>query len=166
MDNVINLSSVQDYCRLLGTKAQHPLVSVVDMSELPEIVHSVKRFGFYCVFLKEINCGQMLYGRNKYDYEEGTLLFIAPNQVAGANDGLVTKNPRGLVLMFHPDFMTGTTLGRRMADYSFFSYDSNEALHMSDREKTIMLNCFHEIREELDHAIDKHTSLRGCLAVS
>ena len=157
MDKVIDLPSVLDYCRLLEAKAQHPLVSVVDMSELPEIVHSVKKFGFYCVFLKEVNCGEMLYGRNKYDYEDGTLLFIAPNQIAGANDGLVTKNPKGLVLMFHPDFMAGTTLARRMEDFSFFGYDSNEALHMSDRERMIIVNCFHEIREELDHAIDKHT---------
>ena len=78
MDKVIDLPSVLDYCRLLGAKAQHPLVSVVDMSELPEIVHSVKKFGFYCVFLKEVNCGEMLYGRNKYDYEDGTLLLSLP----------------------------------------------------------------------------------------
>lgn len=157
MDTIINLPSVQDYCRLLGTKAQYPLVSVIDMSELPQMVHSVKNFGFYCIYYKEINCGEMLYGRNKYDYEEGTMMFIGANQIAGANDGMTVKNPKGWILMFHPDLLIGTTLAGRMKDYSFFGYDSNEALHMSDREKTIILNCFREIREELDHAIDKHT---------
>lgn len=156
-DNIINLPSVQDYCRLLGTKAQHPLVSVIDMSELPQMAHSVKKFGFFCVFYKEINCGEMLYGRNKYDYEEGTMMFIGANQIAGVNDGKIVLNPKGQILMFHPDLLIGTSLAKRMEEYSFFSYDSNEALHMSDREKTIILNCFHEIREELDHAIDKHT---------
>lgn len=156
-DNIINLPSVQDYCRLLGTKAQHPLVSVIDMSEFPQMAHSVKKFGFFCVFYKEINCGEMLYGRNKYDYEEGTMMFIGANQIAGVNDGKIVLNPKGQILMFHPDLLIGTSLAKRMEEYSFFSYDSNEALHMSDREKTIILNCFHEIREELDHAIDKHT---------
>lgn len=157
MDTIINLPSVQDYCRLLGVKAQQPLVSVIDMTELPEIVHSVKRFGFYCVFFKELNCGEMLYGRNRYDYEEGTMLFIGVNQIAGSNDGVVNKKPKGWILMFHPDLLIGTTLANRMEEYSFFAYDSNEALHMSDREKTIILNCFREIREELDHTVDKHT---------
>ena len=157
MDTIINLPSVQDYCRLLGAKAQHPLVSVVDMSELPAMEHSVKRFGFHCVYYKEINCGEMLYGRSKYDYEEGSMMFIGANQIAGSNDGVVVENPKGMILMFHPDLLIGTTLARRMEEYSFFSYDSNEALHMSDREKTIILNCFHEIREELDQVVDKHT---------
>lgn len=157
MDTTINLPSVQDYCRLLGVKAQHPLVSVIDMSELPAMVHAVKRFGFYCVFYKEINCGEVLYGRNRYDYEEGTMMFVGVNQIAGANDGVVVKQPKGMILMFHPDLLIGTTLARRMEEYTFFSYDSNEALHMSDRERTIILNCFREIREELDHGIDRHT---------
>ena len=157
MDTIINLPSVQDYCRSLGIKAQHPLISVVDMSELSPMVHSVKKFGFYCVFYKEINCGRMLYGRNKYDYEEGTMMFIGPDQIAGANDGVVVRNPKGWILMFHPDLLIGTTLAKRMEEYSFFSYDSNEALHMSEREKIIILNCFREIREELDNAVDKHT---------
>ena len=59
--------------------------------------------------------------------------------------------------MFHPDLLRGTSLGRRMTDYSFFSYSSNEALHMSDREQQIIINCFREIREELQYAIDKHS---------
>lgn len=157
MENIIRLETVHDYNRLLGAKTLHPLVSVVDLSQLESIKHGRKNFGFYCVFFKELECGTVLYGRSKYDYQEGTMLFIAPGQIAGVDDGGETLNPKGLVLMFHPDLLYGTPLARRMKDYSFFSYTCDEALHMSEREKTIIVNSFHEIREELEHAVDKQT---------
>ena len=159
MDEIIKLDSVQDYNKLLGAATLHPLVSVVDFSQLETIKHCRKNFGFYAIFYKELSCGDLSYGRSKYDYQEGTLVFIAPGQIGGANDGGETLNPKGMVLMFHPDLLYGTPLARRIKDYSFFSYDSNEALHMSDRERLIIQNCFHEIREELEHAIDKHSKL-------
>lgn len=157
MEDILNLPNVQDYCREMGVKALHPLVSVVDMSELEFVRHRMRRFGFYGVWYKEISCGEMLYGHSKYDYDDGTMMFIAPNQVGGNNDGVVVEHPKGWILMFHPDFLLGTPLARRMKDYTFFSYTSNEALHMSDRERHIILACFHEIKEELEYAIDKHT---------
>ena len=157
MENIIKLETIQDYNNLLGTKTLHPLVSVTDLSTLKSVRHCRKNFGFYCVFYKELACGTLQYGRNKYDYEDGTLVFISPGQIAGINDDGETVNPKGIVLMFHADLLYGTPLARRMKDYTFFSYESNEALHMSDRERRIILNCFHEIREELEHTIDKHT---------
>lgn len=157
MGDIVRLDSVQDYNELLGVETLHPLVSVVDMSQLEVIAHSRKNFGFYCIFLKQIDCGPLLYGRNQYDYREGTLVFVAPGQVAGNNDNGETRNPRGWMLMFHPDLLRGTSLDRQMKDYTFFSYESNEALHMSERERQIIINCFNEIREELEHAIDKHS---------
>lgn len=157
METIIKLNSVQDYNDLLGVETLHPLISVVNMSDLKEIRHSVKRFGFYCVFLKQLSCGSLLYGRNKYDYREGTLVFIAPGQIAGANDNGITYQPKGWILMFHPDLLRGTSLSKRIVEYSFFSYSSNEALHMSEREQQIIINCFHEIQEELQQNIDKHT---------
>ena len=156
-ENIIKLEQVQDYNRLLGVETLHPLVSMTDLSQLKSIKHCRKNFGFYCVFFKELDCGTILYGRSKYDYQEGTMLFISPGQIAGVDDGGETLNPKGLVLMFHPDLLYGTPLARRMKDYSFFPYSSDEALHMSEREKAIVLNCFHEIRAELEHAVDKHT---------
>ncbi|MCM1109282.1 MAG: helix-turn-helix domain-containing protein [Clostridium sp.] len=157
MEEIIKLGNVQDYSRILGAGTLHPLVSVLDMSTLKSIPHCRKEFGFYCVFLKELDCGTILYGRSKYDYQEGTLLFISPGQIAGVDDEGETLNPKGLVLMFHPDLLYGTSLAHRMKDYSFFSYANNEALHMSERERRIIVNCFHEIREELEHMVDKHT---------
>ncbi len=157
MENIIRLDNVQDYNHFLGVETLHPLVSIADFSTITSIKHRKKYFGFYCVFFKELECGTILYGRSKYDYQEGTMIFISPGQVAGVDDDGETLNPKGQVLMFHPDILYGTPLARRMKDYSFFSYSSNEALHMSERERQIIFNCFREIREELNHAIDKHT---------
>jgi AraC-like DNA-binding protein len=157
MDEMLRLDNVQDYNRLLGVETLHPLVSVVDMSQLESIAHHRIQFGFYCIYFKQLDCGTVLYGRSKYDYQEGTMLFIAPGQTAGVADGGATLNPKGWILMFHPDLLYGTPLSRRMKDYSFFSYSSDEALHMSEREKHIILNCFGEIQEELEHSVDKHT---------
>lgn len=157
MSEIIKLETVQDYNNRLGVETLHPLVSVVDFSTIEVLEHSRKNFGFYCIFLKELDCGTLLYGRNKYDYQEGTLVFLAPGQVAGVDDGGETRNPKGWALFFHPDLLYGTSLARRIKEYTFFSYESNEALHMSERERQIILNCFREIKEELEHSIDKHS---------
>ena len=151
------MDSVQDYNENLGVETLHPLVSVVDMSELDEIKHSLKRFGFYAMFLKQLDCGTIMYGRSGYDYREGTLMCVAPGQIAGANDGSVSKHPKGWILMFHPDLLKGTSLASKMRDYSFFSYTSNEALHTSERERQTIIGCMREIREELQHPVDKHS---------
>lgn len=156
-DDITMLDTIDDYNQLLGVKTLHPLVSMTDFSKIPRIKHRRLHYNFYCIYYKELLCGTIQYGRSKYDYQEGTLLFIAPGQTAGVSDGGTTENPRGYALMFHPDLLYGTPLARRIKDYSFFSYDSNEALHMSEREKEIILNCFKEIGAELEHAIDKHT---------
>ena len=157
MGDIIRLDTVQDYNKLLGVETLHPLVSAVDFSTLETIRHARKNFGFYCIFYKELECGTLMYGRSKYDYQEGTLVFVAPGQVAGIDDDGETRNPKGWALMFHPDLLYGTPLARCIKDYTFFSYESNEALHMSERERQIILNCFREIKEELEHAIDKHS---------
>lgn len=154
---IINMESVQDYNDYLGVETLHPLASVVDMSELGGIRHSLKRFGFYCIFLKQLDCGTILYGRSRYDYREGTLVSIAPGQVAGADDGGVTTNPKGWILMFHPDLLRGTSLASKMRDFSFFAYTSNEALHTSERERQTIIGCMREIREELRRPIDRHS---------
>ncbi len=136
----------------------HPLVSIVDLSKAEP--RKLRRMGynFYVVFLKEIKCGDLRYGCSHYDYEEGkgTLIFLAPGQVIGSN-GNDFYQPQGQALVFHPDFIHGTSLGRHINDYTFFSYAANEALHLSERERQIIQDCFSKIRFELEHAIDKHS---------
>ena len=157
MATIVKLNTVQEYNMAMGVETLHPLVSVVDFSTLKSLKHRRKNFSFYCVFLKQLKCGELSYGRSTYDYQEGTLVFVAPGQVAGIDDDGETLNPQGWVLAFHPDLLRGTSLGRKMKDYSFFSYEANEALHMSERERQIIFNCFIEIQEELERAIDKHS---------
>ena len=111
----------------------------------------------YIIFLKEVKCGEMKYGRNHYDYEEGTLLFIAPGQVFGLDEQEIILQPEGWVLLFHPDLILGTSLGRHIKDYGFFAYDANEALHLSERERNIVLESFNKILFELQHGLDKHS---------
>lgn len=142
---------------MMGQETLHPLVSVVDFSKCKPMLHSLQRFGFYAVFLKDVKCGDIRYGRNYYDYQEGTLVFLAPGQVVGIINNGEYFQPKGWALLFHPDLIRGTSLVREMKNYTFFSYESNEALHLSEQERKVILDCFHNIESELRHAIDKHS---------
>jgi AraC family transcriptional regulator, transcriptional activator of pobA len=109
------------------------------------------------VFLKDVKCGDLVYGRHTYDYQEGTLVFMAPGQVAGVSTNGQTYQPKGYALVFHPDLLLGMSLKAQMSDYSFFSYQSNGALHLSERERQLVLECFQKIRDEVERPIDKHS---------
>ncbi|GAC1384124.1 MAG: helix-turn-helix domain-containing protein [Ginsengibacter sp.] len=132
-------------------------MSVVDLSKASPRQGSKMYFGFYTIFLKDVKCGDLVYGRNTYDYQEGTLVFLSPGQVAGVNSSGETYQPKGYALIFHPDLIHGTTLGKHIQDYTFFGYQSNEALHLSEREKEIVHDCLSKIKYELTHDIDKHS---------
>lgn len=113
--------------------------------------------GIYAIFLKEAKCGNLTYGCNTYDYEEGTLLFIAPGQVYGIEDNGEKQKGHGHALIFHPDLIHGTSLGKNIKDYTFFSYEVKEALHLSAREREVINDTFSKIRYELEHPIDAHS---------
>jgi AraC family transcriptional regulator, transcriptional activator of pobA len=157
MDNMRRFETINDYNVFNNNETLHPLVSVVDLSKASPRQGSRMYFGFYTIFLKDVKCGDLVYGRHTYDYQEGTLVFIGPGQVAGVNSNGETYQPKGYALVFHPDLIHGTSLGRHIHDYTFFGYQSNEALHLSDRERKIVLDCFSKIAYELEHAIDKHS---------
>ncbi len=157
MDKMLRFNTISEYNAFNNNATKHPLVSVVDFSKALPRTGSRMYFGFYTIFLKDVKCGDLVYGRNTYDYQEGTLVFMAPGQVAGVNSNGEIYQPKGYGVVFHPDFIRGTALGRHMQDYSFFGYQSNEALHLSVQERDIVLDCFSKIDYELDHAIDKHS---------
>jgi AraC-like DNA-binding protein len=157
MDNIRRFETISDYNTFNNNETLHPLVSVVDLSKASPRQGSKMYFGFYAIFLKDIKCGDLSYGRHMYDYQEGTLVFFAAGQVAGMNSNGETYQPKGYALIFHPDLIHGTSLGKHIQDYNFFSYQSNEALHLSERERKIVLDCFSKIKYELEHAIDKHS---------
>jgi AraC-like DNA-binding protein len=157
MDKMLRFNTITEYNAFNNNITKHPLVSVVDFSKAAPRSGSRMYFGFYAIFLKDVKCGDLVYGRNTYDYQEGTLVFMAPGQVAGVNSNGEIYQPKGYGLVFHADFIHGTTLGRHMQDYSFFGYQSNEALHLSDRERSLVLDCLSKVDYELDQAIDKHS---------
>ncbi|MGE5448482.1 MAG: helix-turn-helix domain-containing protein [Bacteroidales bacterium] len=159
MSDIIRLEKVADYNYLLGVETPHPLVSVVDLSKINrrDVKHTHLHYGFYTIYLKESLCGELVYGRNSYDYEEGTLLFISPGQVVKINRNAQLSQQKGWALMFHPDLIHGTPLGRNIGDYNFFSYEINEALHVSEREREILYECFSKIAYEIEQRLDKHS---------
>ena len=133
MEEIARLDHVYQYNELMGIETLHPLVSVIDMSKCPRMRHSRRLYGFYCIFLKDVKCGDLRYGRNYYDYQEGTLVFTAPGQVVGVEDNGEVFQPKGWALLFHPDLIRGTSLGRNIGRYTFFSYESYEADRKSTR---------------------------------
>ena len=156
MDNsVINVDSVEKYNRLFGLETLHPLVSVVNLSEATKFpTHFTINYGVYALYLKETVCGDIRYGKQTYDYQEGTITSFAPGQVAEIEMAEGVK-PKAYGILFHPDLIKGTPLGSEIKRYSFFSYKSNEALHISDDEKKIIMDCLSKIQMELEHAIDR-----------
>jgi AraC-like DNA-binding protein len=156
MNEIIKVDSISQYNTLRGVETFHPLVSVVDMSKATPTQSARINFGFYCVFLKDIKCGDLKYGCNYYDYQEGTLVFVAPGQILGVNSTEIIQ-PKGWALLFHPDLIRGTTLGQTINKYSFFSYEANEALHLSEKERQIVVDCLSKIDYELKQSIDKHS---------
>ena len=151
------IENVFEYNDLLGVETLHPLVSVIDLSKAHPMKHVRHIFGFYAIFLKEVKCGDLLYGRQRYDYQEGTLVCLAPGQVIGIEDNGEVYQPKGWALVFHPDLIRGTSLGRSIDRYTFFSYESYEALHLSEQERHIVIDCLQNIAGELQHSIDKHS---------
>lgn len=158
MDNTLRrFETVSEYNIFNNAETRHPLISVIDMSKANPRQASNMYFGFYTIFLKDVKCGDLRYGRHTYDYQEGTLVFIGPGQVVSVDNTGETYQPKGYAVVFHPDLIHGTALGRHIQDYSFFGYQSNEALHLSERERKIVLDCFSKIDYELEHAVDKHS---------
>jgi len=157
MDTMRRFETVRDYNVFNNNETLHPQVSVVDLTKASPRQGSRMYFGFYTVFLKDVKCGDLVYGRQLYDYQEGTLVFLAPGQVAGVNSNGEIYQPKGHALVFHADLIHGTSLGKHIQDYNFFSYQSNEALHLSERERKIVLDCFSKIQYELERSIDHHS---------
>lgn len=156
MEDIINFRNIKEYNAFNNNETLHPLVSVVYLDKADQRKLSRMRYDFYTIFLKKIHCGDLRYGLHNYDYEEGTLIFLAPGQVIGQN-GDEFYQPQGIALVFHPDLIAGTSLGKNIGNYHFFSYAVNEALHLSEQERKIVQDCFAKIEYELQHAIDKHS---------
>ncbi|WP_225586765.1 AraC family transcriptional regulator [Algoriphagus sp. Y33] len=151
------INSISEQHWLLGLpKPKHPMISVfrhehTRYDSLVELQHFT--LNFYCISLKKDYDGKLRYGQRHYDFDEGMMAFIAPNQLLmKLNPG--SKPPGGMTLMFHPDFIANTPLAAKIRTYHFFSYELNEALHLSDDEETVIEGLFSNIDREYQTSID------------
>ena len=159
MEQIIKIDSVSQYNQLRGVPTLHPLITVIDMSKAKAIPAQTFNFGLYAIYLKELKCGEIKYGRRNYDFQDGTLVFTAPGQIVGVQPTTTTFVATGWALLFHPDLIKGTPLGKHIHSYSFFSYDVNEALHLSEKERQMVLDAFAKIQYEIEQSIDKHSKM-------
>ncbi|MEH6681651.1 MAG: helix-turn-helix transcriptional regulator [Sediminicola sp.] len=162
MKNILYIHSVADYCKLRNHEVLHPMVAIIDFDKLGEEGYTNKdydalHYKCYAIFLKDTKGCKMLYGGKPYDYDEGTLVFMAPNQTVELGGYDPDYVPKGYALLFHPDLFLGTELGKKMHGYSFFSYSSKEALHLSAKERKLILGSLEKIQYELEQNMDKHS---------
>lgn len=162
MQKVVNIDNISECNTFNNHKTLHPLATVINFSKAKPRdwgdADSVRfNYGLYSVFLKDVKCGDLTYGRHHYDYQEGTLVFFAPGQVVEIENTKVPYQPLGYGLFFHPDFLNGTSLGKNIGDYKFFNYRSNEALHVSEDERQMILDSLAKIEYELKQTVDKHS---------
>ena len=158
-ERIIQIDSVDAYNKLHGWETLHPLVTVVNHTNpmASNLNHSRLNYGLYALFLKQGDGCSIRYGREKYDYQEGTVVSFKPGQVVEVEWDESRPMPPSRGLLFHADLLYGTQLARRINDYTFFDYDQREALHLSEREQRMVVELFDRIEEELQHPIDRHS---------
>lgn len=157
MEEILRFETVSQYNTFNNHETLHPLVSVIDFSKADPRRLRRSYYGFYMILLKDVACGDLRYGKNTYDYQEGTLVFLAPGQILGMAAGDELYQPKGYGVIFHADLIKGTALGKNINDYGFFSYNVSEALHISQRERELIMDCFQKVQAELEHSVDHHS---------
>lgn len=162
MKNRKDINTVGDYLAIRKQEVLHPLVGIVDFEHVVDEgkmipTYNAMHFNCYAIFLKDAKGCKLKYGGKPYDYDEGTLVFVAPNQTLELGGYEPDYVPKGYAILFHPDILLGTSLAKKMHSYSFFSYSSTEALHLSAKERKILLSLVEKIQFELEQNLDKHS---------
>ena len=160
MDKILNIDTVSEYDDYWGVPHRHPLVNVLEGSQVTRpIPNCRKSIDTYIIFLKDVKCADYItYGRKEYDFQENTLVFLSPGQVFGYPADGSTYQAKGWCLYFSPELLRGTSLGQHIKDYTFFSYDTNEALHISLQERKTIIDCMKKIDEEISYGHDHHSN--------
>ena len=158
-ERIFEIDCVDAYNKLNGCETLHPLVTVVnhDNPMSSGLNHSRLNYGLYALFLKQGDGCSIRYGREKYDYQEGTVVSFKPGQAVEVEWDESRPMPPSRGLLFHPDLLYGTQLAQRIHGYTFFDYDQRESLHLSEREQRMVVELFDRIEEELRHPIDRHS---------
>ena len=162
MEHYFKIENIADYLKFRNQRPLHPLIGIVDFYQLKNEIDSLNTkwdgldFDCYAIFLKDnVDC-KLKYGGNQYDFNEGTMVFIAPNQRVGMVKGKAYQ-PKGYALLFHPDLLNGSSLEKNITNYTYFSYSVNEALHLSDKEREVIVSLLKKIQFELGQNTDKHS---------
>lgn len=153
----VNYNTVQEFNDHFGFETLHPLVSVVRSDKPRKIEESIYHYGLYALFLKENKGCKLSYERTEYDFDEMTVTSFAPGQTIHVEPNPDVPVPKWTALVFHPDLLSRTQLGRNISRYEFFDYTSNEALHLSCGEIEIFRGVLDMIAQELHRSIDKHS---------
>ncbi|SDH35589.1 Helix-turn-helix domain-containing protein [Dyadobacter soli] len=150
------LRSISELHRIAGiAKPHHPLISILNLEGLAnntDITSVI--FDFYVVSMKR-GCDKLFYGQQKYDFDEGVMAFLAPGQILRGEDNGMPHNLRGWMLFIHPDFLWNTSLAKKIKQYEYFGYSTNEALFLSDKEESVINSIVDNIRNEYSSNIDK-----------
>jgi len=158
MNEIIHLRTISDLCRMLDIgAARHPLITVLDLCKLVDRYPGEVRIrtDFYSIMFKNYCRNHMRYGRRTLDFQDGNLVCIAPGQVITIdNDIEVRDDMLGWCVCFHPDLIRGTALGAEMRNFTYFGYDTAEALHLSEHEKTTLHDIVRKLQSELNERID------------
>jgi len=154
MAKILKVNQTSDYSGYHGLTDRHPLITVIDFSEISPVRHSLNRYEVYGVFVQENNDLDLTYGCGRYDYKEGSLICVAPGQIGGKEDNGERDSIGGWAMLFHPDLIHGTQLEKDIRNYSFFDYSVNEALHMNETEREIVASIFKRIKSEVENPHD------------
>lgn len=160
MDIELEINTVNDYAKDVGARVYHPHVSIVHYDEVGKVRHTLNRFNVYALFLQRNFPSNLTYGIGTYTHQNGSLMAYAPGQVGGKSDDGTQRQYYGWVLMFDNELIQGTDIERRMADYHFFDYNTNEALYLTEEEKDVLNELMVNIRNELEHHGDEAESNR------
>lgn len=152
-----HFNTVQEFNDYYGLETLHPLVSVVRFNKPAKVEEAMYHYGLYALFLKENKGCKLSYGRTEYDFDEMTVTSFAPGQVIHVEPNPEVIIPKWTAIVFHPDLLNRTSLGKNISRYEFFDYTSNEALHLSVAEIEIFRGVLSMIQQELNRSIDKHS---------
>lgn len=155
----LNLNTIDAYNKLYGLPTRHPLVTVIDLKKATKRFDRLRmNYGVYALFLKNgVNCS-LKYGREYYDYQEGSVVCFCPGQIIDVDSSNEPLAPDVVGLMFHPDLICGTPLADKINSFGYFRYSQKEALHLSEKEKNIFMDCLSKINEEIEYPVDTHST--------
>ena len=149
---ILKVHNVNDYARYIGAPVLHPLVSVIHYDELEHCRHSLNNYDVYGIFIGDETLEELTYGLTTYDLHRHALMCVAPGQIGGKADTGEEIQTKGWALLFDPELIHGTDLEHRMPSYTYFSYNTNEALLMTAEQRLTIVNLLETLRKELPDA--------------